>query len=179
MLNLAKKLAQIFFGVQSVEEMKRQGLALSLAVPAFRWADWALVGVTGVFVVALKGLGISDIGIFLILWLANILIELLVVKINDKTKIDFTLMEGLRRLANAATQKSKTTGVMLEMVVFIRLLIWDGSAFVVIFFNHKFRTFPKKFLVLVVCSGIQMLAWTTLYIFGYNSFTDMVSKMFH
>jgi hypothetical protein len=176
---MLKKLSRIFLGVQNVEEMKKQGLLLSLAVPAFRWADWALVGATGMFVAMLKKFGISDIGIFLILWIANVMIELLIVKGNDKTKVDFTLAEGLRRLADAAIAKSKLSGVILETLIFVRLLVWDGSAFVVIFFNRKLKTFSGKITVLIICSAVQMSIWTTLYILGYNGFSDMISKFIH
>lgn len=177
MLSIAKKFLQIFLGVQNLEEMKKQGLMLSLAVPAFRWADWAVLVATGTFVVILKNLGISDIGIFLILWILNVVFEYLIIKGNDKIKVDFTLMEGLRRLVDVVIAKSRPTGVILEIAIFLRLLIWDGSAFVVIFFNHKLRTITIRLAVLVIGSAIQMSVWTTLYILGYNSFSDMISKL--
>ncbi len=173
-----KKFSKIFFGAESIEEMKKRGLALSLAVPAFRWADWALVGATATLVAFLKQFNLSDLAIFAVLWIGNILLSWSIVFANSKSEIDFTLMEGLRRLINVSLEKSKLTGTILEALIFMRLLIWDGADHIVIFFNHKLSSKLLKATTLIVCSAIQMSIWTVLYVYGYNNFLELFEKLF-
>ncbi len=172
------KFLKIFFGADSAEEIKKRGIVLSLAVPAFRWFDWLLVGLTQILVAFLIQLGLSYGLIFLLLWTGNIALNWSIVAINDKTKIDFTLMEGLRRLINAALEKSRLTGRILEAIILIRLIIWDGSDNVVIFFRHKLDNFYLRLATFIVVSGVQMGVWTTLYVLGYHSFSQLFKKFF-
>ncbi|NTW89349.1 MAG: hypothetical protein HGB37_00320 [Candidatus Moranbacteria bacterium] len=168
----------IFFGVDSPEEMKKKGLVLSAAVPAIKWVDWVLVGATATAVGFLKNQGFPEWGIFLILWVTNMALSASVVIAAEKTSLDLTLMEALRRLIDAAIEKSRVTGLMLESVVLIRLLLWDGADQFVIFLKRRIPNFRLLAVVFVMASAIQMAVWTVLYGLGYDNFSDLFRHLF-
>ncbi len=173
-----KTLARIFFGVESFAEMKKRGFSMMLMVPAIRWGEWALLGITGSVVVSLKAAGVGNIAIFFILWIGNLVIEAAMVKFNDSTTIDITLMEGLRRLVDAAFKKSAVAGIVIEILVVIRLLVWDGSAYFIIFFRNRLPNKFMKISTFILAAGFQMAVWTGLYVLGFESFTELVKEFF-
>ncbi|MDD5464451.1 MAG: hypothetical protein PHP62_04840, partial [Candidatus Moranbacteria bacterium] len=168
-----KTLAKIFFGVDSFEEMKKRGFSMMLIVPAIRWGEWVLLGTTASVVIALKAWGFGDVSIFFILWIGNLTIEFLMVEFNDSTEIDVTLMEGLRRLVDTAFTKSIFAGIVIEALVILRLVIWDGSAYFIIFFRNRLQSRTVKNGLFIFASGFQMAVWTGLYIYGYNNFSEL------
>jgi hypothetical protein len=178
-----KKFLQIFFGVSSVEEMRKRGLSMALIIPAIRWGEWALLGATGALVTVLKsvsfwGFQVTDIGIFLILWIGNMAIEASMVWFNDKVDVDVTLMEGLRRLVDNAFLKSKIAGLIIETIVVIRLVVWDGSGYFIIFFRDRLSKKATQLVLFVLASGFQMAIWTALYVAGYEGFLELFGKLF-
>jgi hypothetical protein len=174
-----KALFKIFFGVESAEEMKKRGLAIALVVPAIRWGEWALVGATATLVALLKTWGLGDITIFFILWMGNLLISGGIVKLNQAlADVDVTLMEGLRRLIDAAINKSRIAGFLMEFLIVIRLIVWDGASYFIIFFHSRFNAQWKKRVAFIMASGVQMAIWTALYVAGYNSFSELFRKLF-
>jgi hypothetical protein len=147
---------------------------MMLVVPAIRWGEWALMGATASLVAMLKLYGVGDVSVFFILWIGNLVLSGAIVKFNDSTEVDITLMEGLRRLVDAAFVKSKIAGIVIEALVLIRLIIWDGASYFIIFFRSRITKRSTKILIFVAASGIQMAAWTMLYIAGYNKFSDLL-----
>jgi len=179
-----RALLKIFFGVENAAEMRKKGLALALVVPAVRWGEWALVGATATLVALLKTICIkeycfTDIGIFFVLWIGNLFLSGGIVKLNQSlADVDVTLMEGLRRLIDAAIHKSKLWGWILEAVILVRLIIWDGAAYFIIFFHKRINMQWKKRAAFILASGVQMAIWTVLYLAGFNSFSELFKKMF-
>lgn len=165
-----KKFLALLLGAESWQEMKKKGLKLALIVPAVRWIDWVAVGVTGSLVVFLKEYGFSDMSIFLVLWGGNVAYSGIVVFINDTTKTDILLMEALRRMINALIAKSRRWGYVIETVILVRLIVWDGPDNFVLFFRERLATWKQQAIVLVLTAGIQMALWTAVYVAGYQMF---------
>ncbi|MEI7890852.1 MAG: hypothetical protein WCI36_02690 [bacterium] len=158
--------------------MKKRGLSMMLIVPAIRWGEWMLLGATGAAVVALKAWGVGDVSIFFLLWAGNLLIEWCLIAFNDSTDVDVTLMEGLRRLVDKAFEQSLILGIVIEILVVVRLIIWDGAAYFIIFFQKRLVRKSLKISLFVFSCGLQMAVWTVLYIYGYESFSDLFAKLF-
>jgi hypothetical protein len=173
-----KRLAKIFFGADSFEEMRKKGLSMMLIVPAIRWGEWALLGLTGAAVIALKAWGLGDVSIFFILWFGNLVVEYCLIKFNNSTDVDVTLMEGLRRLVDKAFEKSLIAGFLIEVVVIARLIIWDGAAYFMIFFEKRLKEKSLKVGLFIFSAGLQMAVWTVLYSHGYEGFTELIKKIF-
>jgi hypothetical protein len=163
--------------------MRKRGLSMALIVPAIRWGEWALLGATGTLVIILKsanfwGYELTDLEIFFILWIGNMLIEASMVWFNDKVDVDVTLMEGLRRLVDTAFLKSKIAGLIIEIIVVIRLVVWDGSGYFIIFFRDRLSKKATQLAFFVLASGFQMAIWTALYVAGYKGFSELFKKLF-
>jgi len=173
-----RRMAKIFFGVDSFEDMKKRGLSMLLIVPAIRWGEWLLLGATGTAVAALKVWGVGDVSIFFILWAGNMAIEYGLIAFNESTDVDVTLMEGLRRLVDKAFEKSLIFGIMIECLVVARLIIWDGAAYFIIFFEKRLTKKSVKICMFVFSCGLQMAVWTVLYLYGYESFSELFRKLF-
>ncbi|OPY78766.1 MAG: hypothetical protein A4E65_02124 [Syntrophorhabdus sp. PtaU1.Bin153] len=177
-INFVRRFAKIFFGAESPDEMKRKGIAMAVAIPAVRWIDWILAGLTATLVAFFKEKGLGNVLIFFILWLGNIALSGAIVFANDKTKIDLTAMEAIRRLVDAAIAKSKFTGVILEILILGRLLIWDGPDQFIIFFRFRLKNPIAKIILFILASGFQMMIWTFLYILGYENFKELFKAIF-
>jgi hypothetical protein len=169
-----KTLLKIFFGFDNVVEMRKRGLSMALIVPAIRWGEWMLMGMTASLVVLLKTYNLGDVEIFFILWIGNLVIATAMVKFNDSTDVDVTLMEGLRRLVDAAFQKAWFAGLVIEIIVLIRLIVWDGAGYFIIFFRNRIEALSVKIAVFIIASGFQMAVWCVLYIYGYDNFSSLL-----
>ena len=123
----------------------------------------------------LRKYNVQDSLIFVILWAGNMLVSGMVVYIGRKTRTDLTLMEGLRRLIDKTIERSKKIGLLIEAVLFIRLIIWDGADQFIIFFDKRLKSSLAKVAVFVLVSGIQMAIWTVLFIKGYESLSELFS----
>lgn len=172
-IGFAKIFAKIFFGIDDPKEMRKRGLTMAVAIPAIRWMDWMLMGATATLVAFLKRFSLGDVVIFFVLWTGNIILSGAVVFANDKSGVDLTAMEAVRRLTDAAIAKSKVTGIILEVLIIFRLLIWDGPDQFIIFLRGRLNSKMTKILVFVSASGFQMAIWTYLYILGYENFTEL------
>lgn len=156
----------------------RTNLALTaILAPSFYALEWGLVGATAALVTFLKFKGLSDVAIWLVLWALNLLFSGAVVLCNDRTTVDFTLMETSRRWTNAAAQKSKWAGYVIELIVFIRLLLWDGPCMLVIYFKERLPSGLLRAGVFVAASGFQMFIWAQLYILGFESIGDLLKAI--
>ena len=109
MKKLAKAFVRMFLGAKSNEKIAGKGLTLALAAPAFGWLEWTMVGLAASLVAFLKHYGVSNLTIFFILWVGNVVITTIGVFASNKSGMDFTLMQGLRRLVDEAKRKSKST----------------------------------------------------------------------
>jgi hypothetical protein len=87
-------------------------------------------------------------------------------------------MKGLRRLINAAIAKSWRNGIILEIMVLIRLLVWDGPACFLIFIRERLGLGGIGLAVLVLASGVQMAVWTFIYSLGYESILGAIKALF-
>src|SRR5690606_14254253 len=90
--------------------------------------------------------------------------------LNDRLEADITLMQSLRMLINVAIARSRWLGGALEIVIVIRLLIWDGPSQLLIFCRNRIKTDAGKLLILTSASGFQMFIWTEIYSLGYDGF---------
>lgn len=131
---------------------------------SFYCLDWFIVAVTASITTFLKYQGLSNHQIWITLWSLSLAYSGAIVLLNDLSKIDFTYMETLRRLTNDATGKSRFIGFILEFIVFIRLLLWDGPDQLLIFFKERLPSRLLKGAFFVITSGFQMFIWAQLYI---------------
>jgi hypothetical protein len=126
-------------------------------------------------VIALKSWGCSYWMIFVIMWILNALNGwLIVLKINDKTRRDPTLLEGTRRVVDAVIDKNIILGIFLEIYWLVRLVFWDGPGEMVIFLRPRVKN--EKLIaaaIFLVAAGLQMLLWTSVYIKGYSSLSHL------
>ena len=162
---------------KAVDSSQGKAVLTAILAPSFFVMEWGLVGVTAALVSFLKFRGLSDVVIWLTLWALNLLFSGAVVLLNDRTSIDFTLMETSRRWTNAAAKKSKWVGYIIELIVFIRLLLWDGPCLLVIYFKERLPSGVLRAAVFVGASGFQMFIWAQLYILGFESIGDLMAAV--
>lgn len=152
----------------------RQGLWLAFLVPSFYLAEWLLAGVAAAFFSFLKFRGLSPVRIWLLLWGANMLISAVLIFGNDRLRMDITLMQSLRNLVTAALRRSRWLGLLLEVLLFLRLLLWDGPCQLLIFFRPRLASQTGRLCLFVTASGLQMLVWIKIYDLGYESVTELL-----
>ena len=155
----------------------RKGAWTAVLVPSLRFLDWVLVGITASLYSLLKYYSFTDIGIWVILWILNLIVSGSVVLLNDRYKIDITLMQTLRRLVAAMFHKSRPAGCALETIIFFRLLLWDGADQFIIFFRERLRHGAFQVAVFVAASGLQMFVWTKVYALGYEGMADLIKAL--
>lgn len=174
---MLKKTWDVFWGVDEGSATRtRKGIWTAILFPAVQWVDWLLVGVTAMLVVFLKSIDFSDLAVFAVLWVGNVLVSWSVVFANDKTGIDLTLMQGLRRLVDATTERSRFFGIICEAVVLVRLTIWDGPDQLFIYFRkHLPQSTAFRVSFFLGASGVQMAIWTLLYVSGYEEITQLIT----
>lgn len=149
----------------------------AILVPSFYALEWGLVGVTVALVTFLKYREFTDVTIWLVLWGLNLLFSATVVFFNDRFRIDFTLMEALRRLTTAASSKSRLAGYLMEIVVLLRLLLWDGASQLLIYFRERLPSKSLRGFFFLGSSGLQMFIWAKLYSFGYEGIGDILKAV--
>jgi hypothetical protein len=152
----------------------RQGLWLAFLVPSFYLAEWLLAGVAVAFFSFLKFRGLSPGRIWLILWGANMLISAAFIFGNDRLRMDITLMQSLRNLVTATLRRSRWLGLVLEALLFMRLLLWDGPCQLLIFFRPRLASKTRRLCLFMAASGLQMLVWIQIYDLGYESVTELL-----
>ncbi len=160
--------------LEQEKPLPRKLLLTAILAPSFYVLEWSLIGVTAALVTVLKYRGLSDSIIWLVLWGLNLLFSITVVLFNDRFRIDITLMEALRRLTSAASGKSKLLGYLMELMVLVRLLLWDGPCQILIYFRDRLPSRGLRTFLFVAASGFQMFVWAKLYSLGYESVGDML-----
>jgi len=171
---LTKKIAKIFFGVDSAEEMKKEGFKFSAGWSAYWFFEYILMLVTAVLVGFLLEFGWSERNIFLFLWVGCMVVNYGIVFADEKTAVDFTAMNGSRRIVSVSWDKAKRRWWLIPVFgLFMAgwllwLAIWQGPAAVIIFLQTRKKI--ARALLLTGVSAIQMLIWTKVYIFGYDCF---------
>lgn len=153
----------------------RRGVLALLLVPSFYLAEWGLVAVTASLFSWLHYREIPDHLIWLLFWAGNLGLSVLFVLCNDLLRVDFTLMEKLSALLQVAARRSPSLAILLEAVIFVRLLLWDGPCQLLIFFRRRLPSPPVQALFLFAASGIQMFVWARLYALGYASISELWS----
>ena len=154
-----------------VEKGKKTGVA-AILFSAYHYGIMmpAALGI----VAALKFWNCPYFAIFFIMWILNALNGwLIVLKINDKTKRDMTLMEGTRRMVDAVIEKNKVAGILLEAYWLFRLIF--GTVLATDNFSRP-RINKHKALVAIIfliAAGMQMLLWTAVYYKGYDSLSQL------
>ena len=160
-----------------LEKPQRKLLLTAILAPSFYALEWALLGVTAALVTFLKYRGLSDVSIWLVLWSLNLLFSSAVVLFNDRFQIDITLMEAVRRFTNKTSGKSRLLGWFMELIVMIRLLLWDGPCQILIYFRERLPSRLLRISLFVGASGVQMFIWAKLYSLGYESVGDLLKAI--
>jgi hypothetical protein len=93
---------------------------------------------------------------------------------NDRLQVDITLMQSLRNLVTATLRRSLWLGLLLEALVFLRLLLWDGPCQLLIFFRPRLTSKTRRFCLFVGASGLQMLVWIKIYDLGYEGVSELL-----
>jgi len=160
-----------------ITDRHRRGLLLAALVPSFYLAEWLLVAATASCFTYFRIQGYSNEQIWLLFWVANLLISSAFLTCNDLLGVDITLMQGLRKLTDATLRRSIWFGILLELVVFIRLLLWDGPCQLLIYWRSRLPSTPSQIVFLIVASGIQMFVWAKIYTLGYNGIGELLSNL--
>lgn len=161
----------------SNKEIVKKGVATMVLVPSLRFLDWLLVGASITLFSAFKFKGLNDLSIWLVLWILNMLLSGTVIFFNDRSKVDLTLMQTLRKAVNTLISKSRTIGYITEAVIVMRLLVWDGPDQLIIFLRNRLGSGPVILFCFVISSGFQMFIWATLYGYGYDGVADALKAV--
>jgi len=158
-------------------ERRRSGLLLATLVPSFYLAEWLLVAATASSFTWFRIQGYSNEQIWLLFWVANLLISAAFITCNDLLGVDITLMQGLRKLTTATLRRSIGIGILFECTIFIRLLLWDGPCQLLIYWRARLPSAMLQVAFLIVASGIQMFVWAQIYALGYDGIGELLSNL--
>ncbi len=125
--------------------------------------ECGLIALTQVIVGALIYAKVDWRVIFLILWCGNVIISRSIIFANDKSEVDFTLMGRLKKITDYVIERAYYLGIIIKAIVTLPVIWWVGAVGFVILWNTKSKT------LLVLVSGLQMLFWTRIYVFGYQT----------
>jgi hypothetical protein len=165
-------------GSSAAATSKRTKLALLVVLaPSLVVLEWGLVAVTAALVAYLSYIGFSTVAIWLLLWGLNLLYSGAVVLFSDRSQIDITLMETLRRWTDALAGRWRLSAGLLEAVIVLRLLFWDGPCRLLIYLRPRLPSPLLQGVVFVGASGLQMFVWVWLYVLGYESVGELIGKL--
>lgn len=150
---------------------------LAVLAPSLVVLEWGLVAFTATLIAYLSYLGFSAIAIWLLLWGLNLVYSGAVVLFSDRSRIDITLMGTLRRWTDALAGRWRWSAGLLEAVLVLRLLFWDGPCRLLIYLRPRLPAPLLQGLVFVGASGLQMFVWTWLYVLGYESVGELFGKL--
>jgi hypothetical protein len=156
------------------ESLIKKGATTAILFPSFRIMEWLLVAATATIYSLFKYHGFADFSIWLILWAFNLILSSSVILFNDYIKVDITLMQTARKFINALIEKKKVAGHLLELVIVLRLLFWDGPDQLFIFFRERLRSKLIQVCFFIISSGLQMFVWAKLYSYGYDGISDLI-----
>jgi hypothetical protein len=156
---------------------RRSGLLLATLVPSFYLAEWLLVAATASIFSWLRHQHYSSEQIWLTFWVGNLLVSATFIICNDLLRVDFTLMQGLRKLTEATQRRSIWLGFLLELGIFIRLLLWDGPCQLLIYCRSRLPSTLWQVAFLIAASGIQMFIWSKIYNLGYEGIGELLTSL--
>ncbi len=171
-LHSAKDVGSALFGV--VEEDGALTVTSKMAnfvVRRFVYtaADYWLMGVSVALVMSMKAIGVEFPSIFLILWAFDIVIAGTFLFFWQRTGIDLTLGNDLRRAYDEIHAKSRVAGILAFLVVITQATVWNGPEQVIIFFRQEIRSRVMMTFVLLILSAIQAVVWAAVYSLGYEN----------
>lgn len=171
-----KKVPKVFLLPDENESLVEKGKKTGVAAILFSAYHYGIMMPAALGIVAaLKFWNCPYFAIFFIMWILNALNGwLIVLKINDKTKRDMTLMEGTRRMVDAVIEKNKVAGILLEAYWLFRLIFWDGPGELTIFSRPRINKHKALVaIIFLIAAGMQMLLWTAVYYKGYDSLSQL------
>lgn len=171
-----RKIPRVFLLPDGNESLGKKGMHTGIATVLFSAYHYGIMMPAAIGIVtALKFWECSYWMIFVIMWALNALNGWVVtIKINDWSKKDPTLLEGMRRVVDAVTNKSIISGILLEIYWLIRLVIWDGPGELIIFLRPRIGKHKMlAMIIFLIAAGLQMLLWTSVYIKGYDSLSQL------
>lgn len=160
----------------SDKDLLKKGASTAILFPSFRLMEWLLVAATASIFSLFKYYGFTEYSIWIILWILNLLLSGAVVLFNDRIKVDFTMMQTLRKFTNVLISKAKKVGYLFEVIIFGRLLLWDGPDQLFIFFRDRIPSKLIRVCFFVCASGVQMFIWSRIYAFGYDSLSELLKS---
>jgi hypothetical protein len=158
----------------SDEVLIKKGAATAILFPSFRIMEWLLVAATATIFSLFKYYGFTEYSIWLILWALNLILSGSVILFNDYIKVDITLMQTARKVINAFIERKMIAGYFLEFAVVLRLLLWDGSDQLFIFFRERLRSKVAQVCFFTISSGFQMFVWAKIYSYGYGGISEII-----
>ncbi len=161
-------------GGHSDEALIKKGAATAILFPSFRFMEWLLVAATATIFSLFKYYGFTEYAIWIILWSLNLLVSGSVIVFNDYIKVDITLMQTARKFINALIERKKIVGHLLELMIVLRLLFWDGPDQLFIFFRERLRSKVIQICFFILSSGLQMFVWAKIYSYGYAGISDII-----
>lgn len=159
---------------ETLTSQRHGTLLLATLVPSFYLAEWLLVAATASIFSWLRHLGTSQQLIWLLFWAGNLIVSAAFILCNDLLRVDITLMQGLRKLTEATSRRASWFGLLLEVGLFVRLLLWDGPCQLLIYFRSRLPSVSLQITLLIIASGIQMFVWTKLYLLGYDGIGELL-----
>jgi hypothetical protein len=171
-----RKIPRVFLLPDGDESLGKKGMHTGVAAVLFSAYHYGIMMPVAIGIVAVLNFrGLSYEMIFVIMWALNALNGWIVtIKVNDWSKKDPTLLEGMRRVVDAVTNKSRISGIFLEAYWLIRLVIWDGPGELIIFLRPRIGKHKMlAMIIFLIAAGLQMLLWTIVYIKGYDSLSQL------
>ena len=162
------QLLKIFLKAHDLKDATIKGTWVSFGYAAYSFLDWKMIAVGFLLVNYLLEIGLGRWEIFLVMWPTNTLLFAGIVLLSDWTKVDFTLAEGGRRVANIILAESKPLGIIIEIIAGIFQVAYTGMAQFHIFFRKRFNSKLVSYTIFIALSGIQMLVWIQIYVAGIN-----------
>lgn len=157
-------------GSGSKEMVRKSGVTI-ISNTLFRIFDWWSIVVTAILVGFLKQQGISDVGVFLVLWSINSFVALTIVFLGDMTKIDITLMEGVRRCLESMQERFSIVTLITTIGLLFFHFIWSCPSQTFFLIRKKHFLIEKLWVGFILgISAFQMLLWTVVYLQGYEWF---------
>ena len=161
-----RRIVGTFFGVEEYQELKRKGVITGFSFASLFGVEWVLVVVAQALVTFMVKIHWTEMQIFLLLWIGNMIVSFTIIAVNSKVDGDPTLMEGSRRLADLAFKKSIIGGCIMELIYLIGLVVWAETSSFYIFFRKRLGPFPIRTIIFVAVAGVKMYIWTKVYMFG-------------
>ncbi len=178
--NLFLEMVRAFLSMKgkSVEEGAQNVVKKGVGKTLYELSDWGISIATAGFVGTMRYYGYSYLAIFLMVWGANLIISWIFVLANDKTELDFTLMEGARGAVEVLYQKSRIAGIILALAISTKIIFWNGPDSFIIFVRKSLDSRSKKIATFVGASALQMAIWVGLFTLGYESIWALVKSVF-